>query len=248
MDEELLLRFEGLEETHWWFAVRRRLVLEWVARYAPEPVTCVLEVGCGTGGTLKALGEHFSGAEVRGVDPSEAAAAVSRSRACDVALGGFECLPAADRSIDLLLALDVLEHVEDDVAALVETRRVLRPGGRALLTVPALPGLWGPHDVANAHFRRYTRRSIVDAVRNAGLTVERVSYFNALLLPLGLVERTMTRLLKLRWSPGVKQPVRPVNAFLRGVFGLELPLLRHVDLPLGMSLVVVVTRPVHEGA
>ncbi len=247
MDEALLLRFERLEEAHWWFVVRRRLVLEWAARYAPDPLGLVLEVGCGTGGNLKALGALFGDADVRGVEPVESAVAVSRNRGCSVEAGGFERLPAGDGSVDLLLALDVVEHVEDDVAALGEARRVLRPGGRLLLTVPALQLLWGPHDEANAHYRRYSRRSLVAAVRAAGFTVERISFFNAILLPLGAVERTMTRVLRLAWTPGVDLPARPVNALMRFAFGLEVPALRHCDLPLGMSLILVATRPVDEG-
>lgn len=247
MDEALLLRFEKLEEEHWWFVVRRRLLVEWAARYAPDPLARVLEVGCGTGGNLKALGELFSTAEVRGVEPVESAVAVSRSRDCEVALGSFECLPAEDSSVDMLVTLDVIEHLEDDIAGLAEAKRVLRPGGRLLLTVPALPFLWGPHDEANAHHRRYTRQTLVDAVRSAGFSIERVSYFNAFLLPLGVMERTMTRLLGLAWTPGMNLPARSVNSLMRGVFGLEIPALRHFDLPLGMSLALVATRPVNEG-
>jgi SAM-dependent methyltransferase len=243
MDETLLLRFEKLEEEHWWFVVRRRLVMEWAARYAPDPLASVLEVGCGTGGNLRAFGELFSSADVRGVEPVESAVAVSRSRSCDVALGGFENLAAGDGSVDMLVALDVIEHLEDAAVGLAEARRVLRPGGRLLLTVPALPLLWGPHDEANAHYRRYTRRTLIEAVREAGFSVDRVSYFNAILLPLGAIERTMTRLLRLSWVPGVNLPTPAVNALMRGLFGLEVPMLRAIDLPLGMSLMLVATRP-----
>jgi SAM-dependent methyltransferase len=246
MDEALLLRFEELEEEHWWFVIRRRLVLEWAARYAPDPLARLLEVGCGTGGNLKALGKHFNTAELRGVEPVPSAVAVSRSRGCEVTLGGFEHLPAEDSSIDMLITLDVIEHLEDDLAGLKEVRRVLRPGGRLLLTVPALPFLWSPHDEANAHLRRYTRKTLVEVVERAGLAIERVSYFNALLMPLGVMVRAMASLLRFTRTPGVDLPPRPVNALMRAIFGLEVPLLRHLDLPVGMSLALVATRPVSE--
>lgn len=247
MDEELLLRFEKLEEKHWWFVVRRHLVLDWAARYAPEPLVRVVEVGCGTGGNLQALGRLFDGVEVLGVEPVESAVAVSRSRDCQVVFGSFEHLPAEDASADMLVALDVIEHLEDDVAGLTEARRVLRTGGRLLLTVPAMPFLWGPHDEANAHWRRYTRPTLVTAVERAGFSVDRVTYFNTFLLPLGVVERTITRLLKLKWTPGVNLPSRPVNAVMRAVFGAEVPFLRRGTLPLGMSLMLVATRSANEG-
>ncbi len=246
MDEELLLRFEKLEEEHWWFVVRRHLVLDWVARYAPKPLTRVVEVGCGTGGNLQALSQLFDGAEVLGVEPVESAVSVSRSRDCQVVAGSFEHLPAADASADMLVALDVIEHLEDDIAGLTEARRVLRAGGRLLLTVPALPLLWGPHDEANAHWRRYTRSTLVAAVEKAGFSVDRVSYFNTFLLPLGVVERTITRLLRLKWTPGVNLPSRPINAIMRAIFSLEIPILRRSNLPLGMSLMLIATTFVNE--
>ncbi|TDB36816.1 MAG: class I SAM-dependent methyltransferase [Actinobacteria bacterium] len=246
MDRALLLKFDALENSHWWFVIRRRLVLALAGHWAPECTNGVVEIGCGTGGTLRSLQSAFPTATVRGIEPVEVAVELCRSRGSDVLVASMENLPEADESVDLALALDVIEHLEDDVAGLAEVRRVLSPGGRLILTVPALPSLWGPHDVANAHFRRYTRQTLVQAVLDAGLSVERVSFFNAILLPVGWLERQITRLLRLRWSLGVGQPPRFVNAVMRSLFGLELPLLERFDLPIGMSLVLVASRPQHK--
>ena len=113
------------------------------------------------------------------------------------------------------------------------------------MTVPALPSLWGPHDEINHHLRRYPRSTLVGAVRGAGFGVERVTYFNTLLLPLGWLERSLARR-RPRPSAALWLPPQPLNRALQWVFGLELHLLRWVDLPIGMSLLLVAT-PVDGG-
>jgi SAM-dependent methyltransferase len=242
VDEKLLLSFESLEETHWWFVVRRRIVLDATARPAPRPVRSILDVGCGTGGTMRALRARFPDAEIKGVEPVEAAARIAAGRGCDVTSGAFEHLPVEGESVDIVMALDVLEHLADDGLGLAEAFRALRPGGRLVATVPALPRQWSVHDELNGHFRRYTRAGLVGAVRAAGFRVERATYFNTLLLPLAFLERAALRRLKLPRSPAVSLPPRPLNAVLRGVFGLERPILARADLPIGLSLLLVASR------
>lgn len=243
MDEALLLSFDELEERHWWFVVRRKIVMDAVRRWAPEPTESILEVGCGTGGTLRALSEEFPHARVSGVEPVADAVAAGCRKGCSVTLGSFDRLPAEDASVDLLLTLDVLEHLDDDVAGLAEACRVLRPGGRLVVTVPALPSLWGPHDELNAHRRRYLRAGLSDAIEASGLRVERATYFNSVLLPLGYVGRVGGRLLGLKSDPAVNLPAAPVNAAMRGFFSAEVPWLRRADLPCGMSLLAVASKP-----
>jgi SAM-dependent methyltransferase len=215
-------------------------VLDQARRWAPRPAAWLLEVGCGTGATLRGLVAVFPGARVTGVEPAAAALRVAAAAGCDVVPGSFERLPVAAGSVDMLLALDVLEHLDDDAAGLAEAARALRPGGRLLVTVPALPALWGPHDELNHHRRRYTRAMLRDRVVIAGFRVERVTYFNTLLLPLAWLERTMAR--RRHQPAAVQQPAPFVNAVLRRIFALEPPLLRRVDLPIGLSLLLVASR------
>lgn len=240
MDEALLLSFAQVEKAHWWFAVRRRLVLEQARRWAPAHLEEILEVGCGTGATLRDLSASFPGVTVKGVEPSPAALEVAAAAGSEVMAGSFEQLPIAPGAVDMLLALDVLEHLDDDRAGLLEAARVLRPGGRLILTVPALPPLWGPHDELNGHRRRYSRATVLERTAAAGFHIERLTFFNTVLLPLAVGERAVARL-RGRASP-VTQPAPPVNQALLRLFALELPLLRRSDLPIGLSLLVVATR------
>jgi SAM-dependent methyltransferase len=240
VDEALLLSFAQVERVHWWFVVRRRLVLEQARRWAQARLQEILEVGCGTGATLRDLSACFPGATVRGVEPCPAALQLAAAAGSQVMAGSFEHIPVATGAIDLLLALDVLEHLDDDRAGLLEAARVLRPGGRLILTVPALPALWGPHDELNGHRRRYSRAALLDRTAAAGFRVERATFFNTVLLPLALGERSVARL-RGRASP-VTPPTALVNEVLRRAFALELPVLRRTDLPTGLSLLLVATR------
>ncbi len=243
MEEQLLLGFADLESQHWWFVVRNRIIAEAISEFAPESPDLILEVGCGTGGNLRRLRDTFPDARVRGIEPSESAAEVGRGLGCEIEQGVLETLPFADGEVDLLLALDVLEHCREDDIAMAEAVRVLSPGGVFVGTVPALMSLWGPHDDRNAHFRRYRLGQLEDVVRGAGLEIERITYFNTLLLPVGYVTRVISRATGSLAFTGVDIPPAPVNALMKDVFSAEVPLLRRAKLPVGMSLLVVARRP-----
>lgn len=241
MDEQLLLSFRKVEDVHWWFVARRRIVLSWLGRWAPDART-FLEVGSGTGGFIAALREQRPDVTARGVEPSAGAAELARARGVDVGPGTFEDLPADDASADVLLALDVLEHCADDAVALAEAARVVRPGGVLLLTVPALAGLWSPHDELNHHYRRYSPESLTTVVEGAGFEPLEWSFFGSLLLPIAAPVRIASRVLRIRRPLGLPVPPKPVNAVLEGIFGMEEPILREHRLPIGMSLILVARR------
>jgi SAM-dependent methyltransferase len=242
MDLELLLRFERLEQVHWWFVARRALILETARCWAPATLERAADVGCGTGGNLTALADAFPAAEVLGVEPNNEARARARARGGRVISGTLEHLPLETGWADLVFALDVLEHVDDHVGALAELHRVVRPGGRLIVTVPALPWLWGPHDELNQHKRRYHRSGLRQLLVEAGWVVERLTYFNTFLFPLGAVERVVSRHVRSHTSVGLRVPPPPLNAALERVLALEAGVLRRRDLPIGMSLVAVATR------
>ena len=141
---------------------------------------------------------------------------------------------------DLITILDVLEHVEDDRAALRSMAAKLKPGGKILITVPAHPWMWSAHDVVNHHKRRYTRRTLRTALTDAGLRVEMLGWFNSLLFPLAAAARLAGRLTGKEDSDD-KLPPAPVNRLFEAVFGLERYAVGRLPLPPGVSLVAIVS-------
>src|SRR3954469_20652448 len=177
----------ALDERHWWYRGRRR-VLAAMVHGIPLPApgqTRVLDAGCGSGRTLDDLTAYGAAS---GTELNPAGVAAARRRGHEVREGRVEAIPYEDASFDLVTCLDVIEHTDDDVAALSDLRRVTRPGGRLVVSVPAHPRLWSRHDVVNGHRRRYTRRSLTAAAGAAGWRVERLTGFNvAYLAPAALV-------------------------------------------------------------
>ena len=168
------------DERHWWYRGRRRVIATELDALALPADASILDAGCGSGRTMVQLAAYGS---VCGVEPSEQAAAVARARDVgEVRPGRLEALPWPDETFDLVTCLDVIEHTADDRGALAELWRVTRRAGRLLLTVPAYPVLWSAHDVANHHYRRYSRASLRAAVLGGGWELERLSSFNSVLL------------------------------------------------------------------
>ncbi len=151
-------------------------------------------------------------------------------------------LPVPDRAYDLIALLDVLEHVEEDRACLAALGGKLKPQGRILVTVPALPWLWSHHDTLHHHKRRYTRRTLAGAIAGAGLRVDRIGYFNSLLFPLALVRR-LSAIASGRPAEDDRVPARPINAVLRSIFTAERYVIGRVRMAIGLSLFALVTLP-----
>jgi len=242
--EEYELMFR-VERTHWWYAGMRAIsfgLLDDALDGAGRPAgLAFLDAGCGTGGNLLELGTR---GRAVGVDLSAEALALCRTRGLAVARAGLLRLPFADSRFDCVTSFDVLYHrwVADDLAATREMARVLRPGGRLLLRVPALRALWGAHDVAVHTRHRYTRAELRRLLRAAGLAEERISYANSLLLPAVALRRGLDRVTGRRGSDLAPQPAALERLFA-GALRLEARLLRHVSFPLGASLVALARKP-----
>jgi SAM-dependent methyltransferase len=230
----------ALDERHWWYRGRRRVLAAVVGGIPlpPPGQTRVLDAGCGSGRTLDDLARL---GEAHGIELNPLGVRAARARGHDVREGPVESLPFEDASFDLVTCLDVIEHTDDDVAALRELRRVTRPGGHAVLSVPAHPRLWSRHDELNGHRRRYTRRSLRAAAEAAGWDVPRMTGFNvAYLAPAALVRIARRGAEDDEASELALTPLALNRA-------LELPLLaeaaligRGRNLPPGLSLVAVV--------
>ena len=243
MDAEFFRVYAAVERAHWWFLARREILLA-VARDVVPEGGAVLDVGCGTGFVLERFRDHF---QASGVETSPFALAECRKRGLDqVWPGSAEDLSAvAGRRFDAVLFLDVLEHLDDDGAALRRARDLLAPGGIALVTVPAFRFLWSQHDVANQHRRRYTRAEVEALLRRSGFTVERSTYFNSYLFPVALAQRWAARLLGSGAAEGLRVPPAPVNRLMRRIFQSETRRLtgrRRGGFPAGVSVLAVGRR------
>ena len=139
---------------------------------------------------------------------------------------------------DLVAVLDVVEHVEDDVAALKAIARVLKPGGKILITVPAHQWMWSAHDVVNHHKRRYSKGTLTEALKKAGLGWKKLRWFNSLLFPAAVAARMAGRLTGKDDSDD-SPPSRPLNAIFETVFRLERHLLGRVPMTPGLSIIVL---------
>jgi len=225
-----------VEQAHWWYTGRRRILtgfVEEICRQVTDRRPRILDVGCGTGANLLMLSEY---GEAEGVDISEDALAFCRERGLDkVRLGAGEKLPYEDGTFDLVTALDVVEHMDDDLAGLREMRRVLRPGGRVLLFVPTFMFLWGLQDDVSNHRRRYRLPELRRVLEQAGFEIERTTYANiTFFLPI-LVVRQLMRLTGLKADSENDINVTALNGVLGSVFGAESWLLRFMNLPFGVS-------------
>lgn len=240
----IMYRVEG---EHWWFAGRRRILEGFVQRICLDlkrdlNVTQphILDVGCGTGANLEMLSQ-FGDAE--GVDVSQDALAFCRERGLkNVSHGEAEKLPYEDGTFDLVTALDVVEHLDDDVAGLSEMWRVLKPGGRALLFVPAFMFLWGVQDDISHHRRRYRIPELRSVVKKAGFEVERTTYANITFFAPILLGRALMKVTGLRPASENNINVSALNGVLGRVLGAESSLLRRMNFPFGVSALCVARK------
>lgn len=242
MDAQVYLRMAELDRDHWWFVARRRILRSLIERKVRPPGNArILEIGCGTGHNLAMLGE-FGSIEASELDPGARALAATRLGRPVAAAALPDLSMFAAGGFDLIALLDVLEHVEDDASALAAIRTRLKVGGKLLVTVPANRWMWSAHDAAHHHHRRYTKRELRQAAVKAGFEVSLLSHFNTLLFAPIAAARLAGKLLK-RESADDSIPPKPVNRLLRGIFGLEAPLVGRIPLPFGVSLVAIFTRP-----
>ena len=233
----------ALELRHWWFRGRRRLLvnlLRGVAGPNSRPLS-ILDYGCGTGGNTSA---YRSFGNVIGIEPDPTAVRLAHKRG-----GARYCrtsgtdLPFRDGSFDMVMASDVLEHIEHDDKAVSEIARVLRPGGSTILSVPAHGWLFSQHDTALQHFRRYSKPAVRDLLERNRLMVSRLSYWNAALFPVVCIQRLIGK----RRRTGQPQsdtvlPPRLLNEALARLLAVESALASRITLPWGLSLVAVAER------
>src|ERR1043165_26137 len=233
-----------VEQSHWWYTGRRQILasfLDDICRRVTDRRPRILDVGCGTGANLLMLSKY---GDAEGVDVSEDALAFCRERGLEnVKLGAAEKLPYDDSTFDLVTALDVVEHMDDDLAGLREMRRVLRPSGRVLLFVPTFMFLWGLQDDVSNHRRRYRLPELRRVLEQAGFEIERTTYANiTFFLPILLVRKLM-RLTGVKAETENTINVSAFNGIFGALFGAESTILRYSNLPFGVSGLCVAKKP-----
>lgn len=241
MDQEYELHTHEVEDLHWWYAGRRRVLHEVLAGLDLEPGARILDAGSGSGRNMVELARF---GHVTGIELAEASVRAARARGVgDVVQGSVDALPFEDDSFDLAVSLDVIEHLEDDRLALRELRRVVAPGGRLLVTVPAYQWLWSSHDIVNHHHRRYKRATLLAAAQDAGWHLISSTHFNSLLLPAAIAARGLERLRPRTPADGTSdldRTPRLLNSVLQRPLNLEARVIgRGRRIPAGLSLLAV---------
>ncbi len=272
MQLEEYARMHELEDEYWWFVARRDLIAGLLTDLKlPAPLR-ILDIGCGTGAMLDVLAPY---GDVVGADYSPEALSYCARRGTDsgkrykLTRADIRCMPFQSGSFDVVTAMDVIEHIDDDGVALREIARVLRPGGFLLATVPAYRSLWSEHDVALHHYRRYTAHTFRSVIAQAGFGIDKLSYTVSTLFPAIWAYRTVNRAFG-RWreqaqNKGGENPATPsaaghidgadapqadlvsfappINRALIGLQKAETALVRRTCLPFGVTVVAVARKP-----
>lgn len=238
MERAVYQQMAELDDRHWWYRARRQIIADLIRREALPPENArILEIGCGTGHNLAMLAGF---GQVDGLELDDEARALSEKRLGRTVMRSPlpELDEVPDRQYDLIGAFDVIEHIDDDSAALASIAAKLKPTGNFVMTVPAHQWMWTAHDVVNHHKRRYSRRSLRQLIEGSPLKLERIGYFNSLLFPLAVAERAASRLRR-KDDAEVKLPPAALNMALEKIFAAERYLVGRLPLPPGLSLFAV---------
>jgi SAM-dependent methyltransferase len=240
MDRDYELQTHRAEDRHWWYR-GRRTVLDRVIDDLRLPARArILDAGCGSGRNMVEFARHGT---VTGIELSHTSVCLAREReAGEVVEGSVLEMPFEADAFDLAASLDVIEHLEHDLQALRELRRVVAPGGTLLVTVPAYQWLWSGHDEINHHHRRYTRRSLQRVGEQAGWQQVRTTYFNSLLLPAAILLRVLDRFSRKTTESSLDLwvPPAPLNWVLERPLSIEAAMIgRGGRIPAGLSLLAV---------
>ncbi len=244
MDKDFYLQYASQEDRHWWFVGRRQIV-ETVIQQLQLPHTAkILEAGCGTGGNLEMLSRH---GQVSAMELDEVACQLANERQITkVKLGNLPDKIPFNGEYDLIVMLDVLEHLDDEQATLLALSSRLKPGGWLLITVPAYQFLWSEHDDINHHKRRYVLKRLKQVVSQADFRVLYAGYFNTFLFPVVAVVRLLKNLLRIQSNVKVSSdlglPPKPVNQFLTFLFASERHFVNRISLPFGVSILLLAHR------
>jgi ubiquinone/menaquinone biosynthesis C-methylase UbiE len=240
MESSEYKKMDEMEKDHWWFVAKRNFLKVFIEKEVGNlKGLTVLDLGCGTGANMQMLIEM--GAEVVGVDMSEFALKYCKEKKLDVVLGTAEKIPFEAGKFDLVLASDVLEHIENDANAVTEIKRVLRPQGVFISTVPAHQWLFSPHDSSLHHFRRYSRKQFFNLLKVEFNSIKTYWIHGLIFIP-AMFQRSVMRLFRVKSSETAK-----TSKFLNKLFGYWYKMeywfiKKDINLPVGLSLLGIVKK------
>lgn len=242
MEKTLYDNIMQVEKTHWWYRARRNIIFDWVNQalkaYAQPKI---LDIGCGTGFNVDYL-QQLGYGQVTGLDFSPDALSYCQSRQLqELICGNAEILPIQSGSYDVILTLDIIEHLDNDRQALSEIFRALKPGGTLIIFVPAFQFLWSFQDEISHHKRRYTIGELKEKILSTKFELKKLTYVNSLLFPVVWFGRAILKLFPNSFKITSESQMNPawMNGILYYIFLSELPLLRYMNFPFGVSILCV---------
>jgi SAM-dependent methyltransferase len=245
MQEGMYQHIQSIEQTHWWYVARREIIFDWVLQtLANYPSPKILDVGCGTGFNIEYL-QTQGYPHLTGLDFSVDALSFGRSRCLTRLLCSDGTRPPfCSESFEVILALDLIEHLADDVQALQELERLLKSNGCLIIFTPAFNFLWGLQDEVSHHYRRYTAGELRRKLARVGLNIKKLTYANTFLFPLIWAGRIALRLSGNNIQGTSENDLHPgwSNHLLQTIFAAERPLLHHMNFPLGVSLLCIAQK------
>ena len=241
MEKEIYTQMNLLEDKHWWFVGRRKIIESVLDKFYKKPTSNkILEIGCGTGGNLPLLSKYGALTAIEQYD--EAIEIAAKRNICPIHKGSLPDNLQLNDEFDLICMLDVLEHIEDDSGALNNLASQLNSNGMLLITVPAYRFLWSAHDEIHHHHRRYTRKELENIIVKSGLKIKYSTYFNTLLFPIVYSVRLVGKLVNKNQASDANMPSPIINFLLQSIFQLESLILSIIILPFGVSVLVLAEK------
>jgi SAM-dependent methyltransferase len=242
MENQLFDEMYKVESQHWWFVARRKIIANVIKNLALGKDAKILDAGCGNGDNLEMLSKA---GQLVAIERDENALARSKSRhIADVFKGELpDNLPVhIDKENDLIVLLDVLEHIDDDQKSLSVLASWAKNNGKLLMTVPAYQFLWTVHDELHHHKRRYNINNLKKVIENNGWKIQYISYFNTLLFPLALIDRLKQKIFPSSKVNELNMPNSIINSIFEKIFSLELNIIGKFSLPFGLSILVIAEK------
>jgi SAM-dependent methyltransferase len=244
LDTQFYYDWAALEDKYWWFIARRRILEAAVKSLNLAPRSDILEIGSGTGGNLKLFSKYGN---LFALESNDDAIALANKRGITEVLKGSlpDNIPYENNKFDLICLIDVLEHIDDDLGTLKNLHRLLKPGGKLLITAPAYKFLWSHQDEISQHKRRYIRSNLKNLISDAGFRVRYSTYFNTFFFPIVLTVRTFKSIARSLLGKSVYEgndynmPSEPVNRLMTAIFSLERHAISRIPLPFGVSIMVI---------